>query len=49
LKAAGKPVELLELPDADHWILREDARLAMVQASLNFVLKYNPSDPATAQ
>lgn len=49
LKAADKPVELLELPDADHWILREDARLAMVQASLNFVLKYNPPDPQTPQ
>ncbi len=45
LKAADKPVELLALPNADHWLLHEDTRLAMAKASLDFVLKYNPPDP----
>jgi dipeptidyl aminopeptidase/acylaminoacyl peptidase len=45
LKAAGKPVELVTLPNADHWLLHEDTRLAMAKASLDFVLKYNPPAP----
>jgi pimeloyl-ACP methyl ester carboxylesterase len=45
LKAAGKPVELVTLPGADHWLLHEDTRLAMARASLDFVLKNNPPDP----
>ncbi|MDR3512908.1 MAG: prolyl oligopeptidase family serine peptidase [Caulobacteraceae bacterium] len=48
LKAASKPVELVTLDSADHWLLREDTRLAMAQASLDFVLKYNPPDPEPA-
>jgi acetyl esterase/lipase len=48
LKAAGKPVELVTLAGADHWLLHEDTRLAMAQASLAFVLKYNPPDPEPA-
>jgi dipeptidyl aminopeptidase/acylaminoacyl peptidase len=44
LKAAGKPVELVTLPNADHWLLHEDTRLAMAKASLAFVLKYNPPE-----
>lgn len=46
LKAAGKPVELVVLPNADHWLLHEDTRLAMAKASLAFVMKYDPPDPA---
>jgi dipeptidyl aminopeptidase/acylaminoacyl peptidase len=49
LKAAGKPVELVTLPGADHWLLHEDTRLAMARASLDFVLKYDPPDPEPAQ
>ena len=45
LAAKGKPVELVILPDADHWLLHEDTRLAMAKASLDFVLKYNPPSP----
>jgi dipeptidyl aminopeptidase/acylaminoacyl peptidase len=45
LKAAGKPVEFVTLPNADHWLLHEDTRVAMAKASLDFVLKHNPPDP----
>jgi dipeptidyl aminopeptidase/acylaminoacyl peptidase len=48
LDAAGKPVEFLTLPGADHWLLEEDARVAMLKASVAFVLKYDPPDPAPA-
>jgi acetyl esterase/lipase len=48
LKAAGKPVEFVTLPNADHWLLHEDTRLAMAKASLAFVLKNNPPDPEPA-
>jgi acetyl esterase/lipase len=48
LRAAGKPVEFLTLPNADHWLLRDDSRLAMAKASLAFVLKYDPPDPEPA-
>jgi len=44
LRSAGKPVELVTLPNADHWLLHEDTRLAMAKASIAFVLKYNPPD-----
>ena len=46
LRAAGKPVDLLEMPTADHWLLLEDTRGAMVTRSVAFVEKYNPPDPA---
>jgi dipeptidyl aminopeptidase/acylaminoacyl peptidase len=45
LKAAGKPVERLTLKGGDHWLLREDTRMAMLKASVAFVQKYNPADP----
>jgi dipeptidyl aminopeptidase/acylaminoacyl peptidase len=48
LRSAGKPVELVTLPNADHWLLHEDTRLAMAKASIAFVLKYNPPDPDPA-
>jgi dipeptidyl aminopeptidase/acylaminoacyl peptidase len=48
LRSAGKPVELVTLPNADHWLLHEDTRLAMARASIEFVLKYNPPDPDPA-
>ncbi len=46
LEGAGKPVEFVTLPGADHWLLEEDARVAMLKASVAFVLKYDPPDPA---
>jgi dipeptidyl aminopeptidase/acylaminoacyl peptidase len=46
LRAAGKPVERLTLDHADHWLLEQDARVAMLKASAAFVEKYNPPDPA---
>jgi dipeptidyl aminopeptidase/acylaminoacyl peptidase len=47
LKAAGKPVERLTLDHADHHFLEQDARMAMIEASVAFVEKYNPADPAS--
>jgi dipeptidyl aminopeptidase/acylaminoacyl peptidase len=49
LKHAGKPVEFLALDGADHWLLRQDTRIAMAKASVEFVLKNNPPDPAPVQ
>lgn len=46
LKAAGKPVERVTLKGADHWLLEQDTRIAMLKASVAFVQKYNPADPA---
>jgi hypothetical protein len=37
------------LPDADEFLLRDDARLALVTRSVAFVEKYNPPDPPRAQ
>jgi len=48
LRSAGKPVEFVTLPGADHWLLEEDARVAMLKASVAFVMKYDPPDPAPA-
>jgi len=49
LKRAGKPVEFVPLDGADHWLLKEDTRIAMAKASVAFVEKYNPPDPAPVQ
>ena len=48
LRQAGKPVELVTLPGADHWLLQEPSRASMLKASVAFVMKYNPPDVATA-
>ncbi len=45
LQASGKTVELQVLPGGDHWLLEGGQRVAMVKASVAFVLKYNPPDP----
>ncbi|RAK60452.1 S9 family peptidase [Phenylobacterium hankyongense] len=42
LKSAGKPVEFVALDGADHWLLRGDTRLAMLQAVVAFLEKNNP-------
>jgi dipeptidyl aminopeptidase/acylaminoacyl peptidase len=42
LRQAGKPVELLQLPDEDHWLSRGATRNQMLKASLDFLERYNP-------
>lgn len=42
LRAAGKSVELVELKGEDHWLSRGDTRLAMLQATVDFLEKNNP-------
>ena len=48
LRGVGKPVELIAMPGADHWLLQEASRVAMVKASVEFVMKHNPPDAAVA-
>jgi dipeptidyl aminopeptidase/acylaminoacyl peptidase len=43
LRAAGKPVQFLELAGEDHWLSREETRLAMLRAAVEFVEKHNPA------
>lgn len=42
MRAAGKSVETLELPNEDHWLSREATRIKMLEASVAFVEKNNP-------
>ena len=42
LQAAGKPVELVELPGEDHWLSTGATRLQMLQATVAFLEKNNP-------
>jgi dipeptidyl aminopeptidase/acylaminoacyl peptidase len=42
LRAAGKPVELVELPGEDHWLSTGVTRLQMLQATVTFLEKNNP-------
>lgn len=42
LRAAGKPVELIELPGEDHWLSSGETRLQMLKASVAFLEKNNP-------
>ncbi|OHB30217.1 MAG: hypothetical protein A2790_05240 [Phenylobacterium sp. RIFCSPHIGHO2_01_FULL_69_31] len=42
LRAAGKPVEVVELPGQDRWMARADTRLGMLTATVNFLEKHNP-------
>lgn len=44
LRAAGKPVQMITLPGEDHWLSRSSTRLAMLEASVGFVMKHNPPD-----
>ena len=48
LRHAGKPVEEMQLPAEDHWLSKAATRTAMLEASVAFVEKYNPSDAAPA-
>jgi dipeptidyl aminopeptidase/acylaminoacyl peptidase len=49
MREAGKDVEFLSLPQADHYYTREADRLALLQAIEKFLAKHNPPDqiPAT--
>jgi dipeptidyl aminopeptidase/acylaminoacyl peptidase len=44
LRRAGKPVEFVTLPSEDHWLSKSETRLAMLEAAVAFVEKYNPAD-----
>jgi dipeptidyl aminopeptidase/acylaminoacyl peptidase len=43
LKAAGKPVQFIELDGEDHWLSRDDTRLSMLEAAVAFVEAHNPA------
>ena len=42
LERAGKPVEFVELKGEDHWLSREETRLAMLRSAVSFVETHNP-------
>ena len=42
LKAAGKPVDYIQLTGQDHWLTDETTRVQMLKASIEFVMKNNP-------
>jgi len=44
LEDAGKPHQLLELEGEDHWLSLGKTRLAMLEASVAFVMQHNPPD-----
>jgi dipeptidyl aminopeptidase/acylaminoacyl peptidase len=44
LKDAGKPYEMVELREEDHWLSRSATRKQMLEAAMAFVLKHNPPD-----
>lgn len=49
LAHAGKPVEFVTLEGEDHWLSMGATRLAMLQATVNFVEKHNPPDMVQQQ
>ena len=46
LRGAGKPVEVLQLANEDHWLSKASTRTQMLEASMAFVEKYNPPNGA---
>jgi dipeptidyl aminopeptidase/acylaminoacyl peptidase len=44
LKSAGKPVEFVLVKGEDHWLSQDATRKAVLQASVDFVEKYNPAE-----
>jgi dipeptidyl aminopeptidase/acylaminoacyl peptidase len=44
LRAAGKPVDFVELTGQDHWLTDEATRIQMLKAQIDFVEKHNPPD-----
>jgi len=45
LKAAGKPVQLVVMPNEDHWLSREETRELMLKSAVAFVEANDPPDP----
>jgi dipeptidyl aminopeptidase/acylaminoacyl peptidase len=44
MRAAGKSVELVQIPLADHHFTREPDRLTLLTSMETFLAKYNPAD-----
>jgi dipeptidyl aminopeptidase/acylaminoacyl peptidase len=44
LKRAGKPVELVVQPGADHWLSRGDTRLQTLTSTMAFLERNNPPE-----
>jgi dipeptidyl aminopeptidase/acylaminoacyl peptidase len=44
MKSAGKTVEYVELPSADHHYQRQEDRLSLLSSIETFLKKYNPAD-----
>lgn len=44
LKDEGKAYEFVELEGEDHWLSRGSTRMAMLEATLDFVQRHNPAD-----
>jgi dipeptidyl aminopeptidase/acylaminoacyl peptidase len=44
MRSAGKTVEFVSLPLADHYYTRQDDRIALLTAMENFLARYNPAD-----
>lgn len=42
LRAAGKPVELIELNGEDHWLSRSETRRRMLAETIRFLEQHNP-------
>ena len=42
LRSAGKPVDVIELANEDHWLSRSATRLQWFKAMVEFVQKHNP-------
>ena len=42
LKAAGKPVDFVTFKGQDHWETIPSARISMMQAGVDFIMKHNP-------
>lgn len=49
MRAAGKQVELVPMPLADHHFRREADRVLLLQSIEAFLAKHNPADPAPAR
>lgn len=48
MRGAGKAVEFITLPEADHHFTREEDRLTLLTAMESFLAKHNPADPPAA-
>lgn len=44
LKDAGKPYELVVMPNEDHWLSRSATRQQMLEAAMRFVSQHNPAN-----